>query len=622
MKHLGKGLPIGVVITLAAVALVLATGGVILLSVYRTSSEITRELIRDKAEIVHHSIVQRVSDHLLPIELQADFLAGALREIDIAKAGKETIGELLYASLAAAPQVSSLALVDRNFHLVRAFRNRPPTHYALSDWSDDLGFIAMMVEARIEGRPHWGPLFYAESSDTTFLNYLTPFEDAAGQVFVLVASVSLTTLSEFLRSLQSEVAGTPFILYGDRAVLAHGQLAEGYAGLSDRQPLPRLADYSDKVLARIWSPGQLGGLEADLANGLEARVLQVDDETYVFLFQRAEAFGAVPWTIGNYVTLDSVASQLTRNRAMVTLGLIVIAGAMVLALVVSRLISRPIRRLGAMVDSINNWELDTGTAPRHSLFREINEANAALFSAIKGLRSLKVYLPHGLALRLIQREDDRPLEAEERVISVLFTDIVGFTAVAEAMAPKAVLELLNEHFTLVSTCIREEEGNVDKFIGDSAMAFWGGLESDRDHATHACRAAVRIIEAVERDNARRQAEGLQPIHLCIGVHSGSAMVGDIGPAGRMNYTVIGDTVNTAQRLEALGREVRRPDSDAVCLISGETAKRLERSAFRLSPVGCKVLHGRHDETEVFRLEAKDAGTAALPAAGQGTLEGS
>ncbi len=610
---LGRGISIRMAITLVAVALVLASGGLVLAFVYKTSSAITKELIRERAEIVNRSIVERVRSHLTPVEAQAGFAAQIIRQRDVEDAGGAAIGSMLFGTLAASPQVSSIALVDSGHVLIRAFRNRPDTPVVISDWSDDESFVDMMVQAWLADAPYWGPLFYAESSDATFLNFLTPVKDKTGKPFVIVSSVSLSALSRFLRSLQDEISGTPFILAGDEAVLAHALLAEGYDGLSDRQPLPGLAGFPDPILAQIWSPDRLSKVESDLANDLEARVLPVGDEIYVFLFRRQQGFGAPPWIIGSYFTLDSVADALGRTQTMVALGAAVIAVALLLAFLVSRLISRPVRALAATADCINRWELESCAAPRRSLFKEINEANTALDAAVKGLQSLKVYLPRGLARRLVRPDGGKELQTEERMITVLFTDIVGFTARAEAMAPKAVLQLLNEHFSLVATCIRHQQGIVDKFIGDSAMAFWGGMGNDEDHAVNACRAAVDIMDALRLDNEKRRTAGLEPIALCVGVHSGLAMVGNIGFEGRVNFTVIGDTVNTAQRLEALGREVREGGEDAVCLISGQTAEHLDPEEFSFSAVGGKVLHGRQEQTEVYRLEARNGPGLRRPA---------
>ncbi|GAB5467807.1 MAG: hypothetical protein Kilf2KO_08370 [Rhodospirillales bacterium] len=608
----GRGLSIRVVMTLVAVALVAISGGFVLAFLYNTSSGIAKNLVKEKAEIVNQTIVARVRSHLEPVEAQAAFTAAILSQHAVGRDGSKEIGILLYTALAAAPQVSSLALVTPDHRLVRAFRNRPATEVLTSDWSDDQGFVAMMNRAWTQTTPYWGPLFHAETSDETFLNYLTPLRDRDDRHYVLISSVSLNALSRFIRSLQDDSVGTPFILSDGKAVLAHALLAEGYPGLTDRQPLPALADFQDSVLARMWSPERLSKIEADLVDGLEARVLSLDEETYVFLFQQRRMFGESAWYIGSYFTLDSMAAHLGQNRLMIAGGLGVILVAVLIALLLSRAISRPIREVAVAADRINRWEIETPLPLSRSLFKEVNEANDALGSAIRGLKSLQVYIPRKLARRLVEGSQSAAVQSEERLITVLFTDIVGFTRMAEAMEPKAVLEMLNGHFTLLASCIQAEQGTVDKFIGDAAMAFWGGLDNDRHHATHACRAALGIMQAIQHDNDKRRAAGLDPIALCIGIHSGPAMVGNIGSPGRVNYTVIGDTVNTAQRLEGLGRDVRAAGQDSVCLISGRTAALLDPE-IESRRIGRTVLHGRHQETDVFRLVAGPCGESSAEA---------
>ncbi len=293
---------------------------------------------------------------------------------------------------------------------------------------------------------------------------------------------------------------------------------------------------------------------------------------------------------------------------MIPLSVAILALSILIALLLGRMISLPIRQLAAAAERIDQWSLSDPFRKKRSLFRELNDANDAFEAAIKGLRSLQVYLPRGLARRLVQSPESEALPSEECIITVLFTDIVSFTAWAEPLPPREVLDLLNRHFTLLASCIRAEQGIVDKFIGDAAMAFWGGLESDRDHALHACRAAARIIRSIRQDNEQRRATGEVPIMLCMGVHSGPAMVGNIGSPGRINFTAIGGTVNMAQRLEAMGRQVRTPDQNALCLISGQTKQRLA-GAFSVTRIGRKVLRGRHQRTEVFCLDEESQSTA-------------
>ena len=166
---------------------------------------------------------------------------------------------------------------------------------------------------------------------------------------------------------------------------------------------------------------------------------------------------------------------------------------------------------------------------------------------------------------------------------------------------RRLADLLNEHFALLNEAIEAEGGTIDKYIGDSVMAFWGAPEDQPDHAARACRAALQIAQALGDDNRRRQADGKAPIRLRIGIHSGTAVVGNIGAPGRVNYTLVGDTVNIAQRLEGLAKDVGvAPDADAVILVSEETQAELP-SDFALDAEGQHELRGHSGTVAVYRL---------------------
>lgn len=136
---------------------------------------------------------------------------------------------------------------------------------------------------------------------------------------------------------------------------------------------------------------------------------------------------------------------------------------------------------------------------------------------------------------------------------------------------------------------------IDKYIGDASMALWNAAEAQPDHALRAVRAAGAIRAAIDADNAGRE----QPVRLCIGVHSGPVVVGNIGSTTRMNYTVVGDTVNTANRLESLGRELL-PDAEVAVLLSEATVTALP-AGLPVVSLGHHALRGRDAPTEVFML---------------------
>ena len=199
---------------------------------------------------------------------------------------------------------------------------------------------------------------------------------------------------------------------------------------------------------------------------------------------------------------------------------------------------------------------------------------------------------------MLHASPDSGLNAEERELTVMFTDIAGFSRIAVGRSPAAVADFLNRHFTLLGEQVEATGGTIDKYIGDSLMAFWGAPVADADHAEHACRAAIAIARVITADNKRRARKGFRPVRIRIGIHTGNVVVGNVGAPGRINYTLIGDTVNAAQRLEQLGKEVPS-EADCIVLASGATIAKLPPDIPRRA-LGELTLRGMGD-FEVYRL---------------------
>jgi adenylate cyclase len=137
---------------------------------------------------------------------------------------------------------------------------------------------------------------------------------------------------------------------------------------------------------------------------------------------------------------------------------------------------------------------------------------------------------------------------ENRTATVLFADIRGFTAMSENMVASEVLSMLNEYFEVMVEIVFRHEGTVDKFVGDEIMVIWGAPVKHEDDAARAVRAALDMQAALEEFNQGREANGLRPIHIGIGINTGELVAGYIGSTRTMSYSVIGDVVNTAARI--------------------------------------------------------------------------
>jgi adenylate cyclase len=165
---------------------------------------------------------------------------------------------------------------------------------------------------------------------------------------------------------------------------------------------------------------------------------------------------------------------------------------------------------------------------------------------------------------------------EERELSILFTDIRGFTTLSETLSPRQIVLLLNRYFTPMTALVREQSGTMDKFIGDALMAFWNAPLDVPEHPARAVSTALAMQEKLLSLNGELQAEFGAGIRIGAGVHTGPAYVGNMGSAELVNYTLIGDNVNLASRLEGLC-----PQYGADVVVSGETMRGCgEAFAFR------------------------------------------
>ena len=217
---------------------------------------------------------------------------------------------------------------------------------------------------------------------------------------------------------------------------------------------------------------------------------------------------------------------------------------------------------------------------------------------VESLQWFARYVPRELVRRLMVNPES--VATQERELTVLFTDLAGFTSMSEKMSPIEVTEFINDHISLVSKCIEDEGGTVDKYIGDAVMAFFGAPEQQPDHAARACRAALSIRQAIEQDNERRRTQGQNSVRVRIGLHTGPVIVGNIGSKNRINYSIIGDTVNAAARLESSGKEFGDPDAEVVIMASDTV---VEAAGFdeQVREVGEYQLRGRSQQTKICAL---------------------
>ena len=218
---------------------------------------------------------------------------------------------------------------------------------------------------------------------------------------------------------------------------------------------------------------------------------------------------------------------------------------------------------------------------------------------------LSQYVPPELAAAYSRDPSSMGLAGEEREVSVLFCDVVGFSAIGERLEPPDVATWLNAFLSFVSRIVVRHRGTIDKYMGDSVMAVWGAPARSDTHAFDALAAAIDLVAELGTLNADYRERGLPEARIGIGLSTGRANVGPLGSSYRMDYTVVGDTVNVAQRLEGQTRKYRVP-----IIVSGRTVEALPDMLFReLDTVRVK---GRRQPVTMFEpLGPAAAADAAL-----------
>jgi adenylate cyclase len=433
-----------------------------------------------------------------------------------------------------------------------------------------------------------------------------------------IAAVELQRLSEITRDLSSRFGTHAFILDGDDRVIADERLTDPGARKQGMAPLAPLATFGDPVLAAYPARKAEDQFNTRRTRNVELAEISVDgedddwwsDNSYVAITRSISGYGERPWTIGAYFRGSQIGGEIERIMGSAMLGLAAMAAAVVVAVLLGKRLSKPIQAIAGQATRVADFDLDGVTPLPRSRIKELDDQASAFNAMLIGLRAFSTYIPRSLVAKLVRTGEIGVAEPREAMVTVMFTDIADFTALSEQMDAAATSELLNRHFAILCRAVDAHGGTVDKFLGDGMMAFFGAPDRLKGHAAAAVRAAAQIRDDLKADNVTAEEEGRIAFRIRIGIHTGPVIVGNIGASDRVNYTIVGDTVNVSQRLQGLGKELA-PDAPTTIAISAETAARLD-DRFETIPAGWHRLRGRGEAVEVFLVgEVAERGAEAM-----------
>ena len=292
------------------------------------------------------------------------------------------------------------------------------------------------------------------------------------------------------------------------------------------------------------------------------------------------------------------ALSTARNRAtLITVGLVVIgvAGAFGLATVLSRPIFRLMQGTRAIAEG--NFQIALPVTSRDelgTLTESFNQMARSLREKEMIKRAFTRYVAREVVEEVLKDPEQLGLSGERREVTVLFCDIRGFTTLAERLTPEQVVSLLNEFYTLMIETTFKHDGTLDKFLGDAVMAVFGAPIAHPDHASRAVRTALDMRNGIAELNERRVGQGKAPIGIGIGLSLGEVVAGTVGTEDRMEYTVIGDSVNLAARLVDNARPAGR------ILISHRTYEAV-RDLVEVKGLGPLKVKGKEEEVDVYEV---------------------
>lgn len=564
----------------------------------------TISLANERADQILARVADTVNDIILPVDRHMRPTVERIAEHRIEPTSRRQLESFLNATLDQLPQLSGVGFVFPDGRLTRIGQNdRTLVTESLSRYRQTVRDIQSPDKS---SDPQWLTPMWSPVGDQAVVPVRYPIYDETGRFQGAISAIlKVSQVSNEFARLSQLTGHTAFILYDRQYVLAHPHLASMMQRGRQEQPLPKVDELGDSVLARIWidKDQQRGPLPPIALSGDgTAQSITVDGADYLFLYRDIQLTGGQTWTLGTYILGTPVDQELSQMRTMGIAGLIILLVAVGLAFLLGKLIGHPIMRFAAAAEMVRKGRLGGVPAIKRSHIQEFDMAGKAFNHMVKGLQERERirelfgrYVPNEVVESLIHEPSRLILGGERREISLLFTDISGFTALSEAYPPERIIPLLNSYFEEVCRIIAEHGGIVVDFIGDAVFAIFGAPETVPNHAAAAISAARGIdsFALAYAEEARR--EGIPMGYTRIGVHTGVATVGNFGSQERMKYGAAGDVVNTASRLEGANKYL-----GTRIIVSGATAAAVEES-HNLRPLGQLALLGRLEPVEAWEL---------------------
>ncbi len=438
---------------------------------------------------------------------------------------------------------------------------------------------------------YWTDVYTFFETNNPGITVSEPLYDSQGNLLgVIAADLSFELLSKYFSEQKIRTSGKPFILDPQGKIII---------------PTPdRLASssISKETVAKAFEIYQKNK-EAFFEFKMNGMNYLCSIEPFAMKAEKDWLTAIIVPEADFFSSLESI------QRSVLFMIIIILIIAILVVVYLAKRLSKPIVLLAEEVDKVR--KLDFSHEVRvDSRIKEIYLMDEAIALMRSAMHSFTCYIPKEIVRALFSQNKEIELGGEKTEVTVLFSDIEGFTTIMEEQPTETLMSLLAEYFDSLSKIILESHGTIDKYIGDSIMAFWGAPTPLPDHVQVSAQAVLLCKAFVLEFNRRCKEKNLPPFKTRFGINSGVAIVGNIGTPERMNYTLIGDVVNMASRMQNKNKDY------GTTILIGEAVYQKLGDQFLVRPIDVVELRGRKEKTKLYELVAMKMGPKEILATPQ------
>lgn len=432
---------------------------------------------------------------------------------------------------------------------------------------------------------YWSsPYKYASSSDIGITISSPYFDKSREKIKVAGVDITSSKLHEFLVKQSDKVEGDIVMFDKNQNIIASS---------FEHKPSKHILKLSDFADSKVVQEASKLYIEDNQSRGT---LKDIDGRKHLYFFSNfPKDSSSMDWGVLIIIPQETILGKITSTMyETIIISFVILLFFIGVVIYISKKLSQPIINIANQIKSIESLKLDT-TIKNNSQIVEIYKVQSSLKSLQIALSSFIKYLPVELIKKLIYLNQEAKVGGEERELAILFTDIENFTTISEDMPPRDVALQLSDYFELLNSAIHATDGTIDKYIGDSILAFWGAPHRVDEPCKRAIKSALEIKRLTDELNQKWQREGKAIFKTRIGIHYGKSLVGNIGSNERLNYTIIGDSVNIASRLEGVNKEY------GTYLIFSHRVYELIRDEYSTKYIDTISLKGKTKSTRLYTI---------------------